>query len=56
MAYAESESACGQGQTGFLIAEGSNAAYFATLSPVELIELGTELVQAGTKAIRANPS
>jgi hypothetical protein len=45
-----------QGQSGFLIAEGSNAAYFATLSPIELIELGTELIQAGTKAIRTHPS
>jgi hypothetical protein len=41
-----------QGQSGFLIAEGSNAAYFATLSPIELIELGTELIQAGAKALK----
>ena len=36
--------------------EGCNAAYRRTLTPVELIELGTELVQAGAKAIRWEPS
>ena len=41
-----------RGKNGFLIVEGCNAAYFSTLTPVELIELGTELVVAGTGAIR----
>jgi hypothetical protein len=36
--------------------EGCNAACFSTLTPVELIELGTELIQAGARAIRWEPS
>jgi len=36
--------------------EGCNTAYFSTLTPVELIELGTELVQAGAGAIKWEPS
>ena len=42
-----------RGKNGFLIVEGCNAAYFSTLTPVEL---ETELVQAGAKAIRWEPS
>jgi hypothetical protein len=45
-----------RGKNGFLIVEGCNAAYFSTLTPVELIELGTELIKAGTDAVRAGPS
>jgi hypothetical protein len=30
-----------RGKDGFLVVEGMNSAYFTTLSPVELIELGT---------------
>ena len=32
---------------GFLIVEGSNSAYFMKIIPIELIELGTELVRGG---------
>jgi hypothetical protein len=45
-----------RGKNGFLIVEDCNAAYCRTLTPVELIELGTELVQAGARAIRWEPS
>jgi hypothetical protein len=45
-----------RGKNGFLIVEGCNGAYFSTLTPVELIELGTELVQAGAGAIKWEPS
>jgi hypothetical protein len=45
-----------RGKNGFLIVEGCNAAYFSTLTPAELIELGTEVVQAGARAIRWEPS
>jgi hypothetical protein len=45
-----------RGKKGFLIVEGCNAAYFSTLTPVELIEPGTELVQAGARTIRWEPS
>jgi len=45
-----------RGKNGFLIVEGCNAAYCRTLTPVELIELGTELVRAGAEAIRWEPS
>ena len=37
---------------GFLIVEGCNSAYFTEITPIELIELGTELVRAGNRAIR----
>ena len=37
---------------GFLILEGCNSAYFTKITPIELIELGTELVRAGNRAIR----
>jgi hypothetical protein len=32
-----------------IVADRGRFYYFATLSPIELIELGTELVQAGTR-------
>jgi hypothetical protein len=38
------------GKGGFLVVEGMNSAYFTTLTPQELVDLGTELVAAGTKA------
>lgn len=41
-----------QEKNGFLIVEGCNDAYFSVLSPIELIELGYELIQAGTKAYK----
>jgi hypothetical protein len=41
-----------RGRGGFLIVEGCSDAYFTTLSPIELIELGYELIQAGTKAYK----
>jgi hypothetical protein len=31
-----------RGNGGFLVVEGMNSAYFTTLSPAELIELGTD--------------
>lgn len=39
---------------GFLIVEGMNSAYFTTLTPQELVELGTELVVAGQRAQTGN--
>jgi hypothetical protein len=45
-----------RGDGGFLIVEGCSDAYFTKLSPVELIELGTELIKAGAEAIRTDPS
>jgi hypothetical protein len=41
-----------KGNGGFLIVEACNSAYFTKLTPIELIELGTELVRAGNRAIR----
>jgi hypothetical protein len=41
-----------RGDGGFLIVEGCNDACFSILSPIELIELGYELIQAGTKAYK----
>ena len=41
-----------KGNGGFLVVDGYNSAYFTTVTPIELIELGTELVRAGNKAIR----
>jgi len=41
-----------KGNGGFLIVEGCNSAYFTKITPIELIELGTELVRAGNRAIR----
>jgi hypothetical protein len=41
-----------KGNGGFLIVEGCNSAYFTKIIPIELIELGTELVRAGNRAIR----
>jgi hypothetical protein len=41
-----------KGNGGFLVVDGCNSAYFTTVTPIELIELGTELVRAGNKAIR----
>ena len=39
---------------GFLVVEGMNSAYFTTLTPQELVELGTELVVAGQRAQTGN--
>ena len=39
-----------KGNGGFLVVEGMNSAYFTTLTPQELVDLGTELVVAGTQA------
>ena len=41
-----------KGNGGFLIVEGCNSAYFTKIIPIELIELGTELVRVGNRAIR----
>jgi hypothetical protein len=41
-----------RGDGGFLIVEGCNDAVSSVLSPIELIELGYELIQAGTKAYK----
>ena len=41
-----------RGKGGFLVVEGMNSAYFSNLSPVDLIELGAELVLAGNEAIK----
>jgi hypothetical protein len=43
-----------RGNGGFLAVEGCSDAYFTKLSPTDLIELGSELIQAGTEAIKAN--
>jgi hypothetical protein len=36
----------------FVVVEGCTSAYYTRLSPVELIALGTELIVAGTGALR----
>jgi hypothetical protein len=41
-----------RGNGGFLVVDACNDAYFRKLSPVELIELGIELIQAGAEAIK----
>jgi hypothetical protein len=38
---------------GFLVVEGCSDAHFTKLSPTDLIELGTELIQAGNAVIKA---
>ena len=39
---------------GFLVVEGMSSANFTTLTPQELVELGTELVVAGQRAQTGN--
>jgi hypothetical protein len=41
-----------RGSGRFPAVGGCNSAYFTRLSPTELIELGTELIQAGTQGIK----
>lgn len=41
-----------RGDGGFLIVGECNDAFSSVLSPIELIELGYELIQAGTKAYK----
>jgi hypothetical protein len=41
-----------RGSGRFPAVRGGNSAYFTRLSPTELIELGTEMIQAGTQVIK----
>jgi hypothetical protein len=41
-----------RGNGGFLVVEGCSDAHFTKLSPTDLIELGTELIQAGNAVIK----
>ena len=38
----------------FVVVEGCTSAFYTRLSPVELITLGSELIVAGTGALREN--
>ena len=41
-----------RGNGGFLVVEGCSDAHYTKLSPTDLIELGTELIQAGNAVIK----